>query len=114
MNPPNRNTTETVLGSMYVREDLLRQEAQNSRMGRVAHRVARWVRTIARIMFVLLVVGIPVAIAVGPGAAIGWVATYLIPALAILGVVAGTIFLVAREGGKVYEVEARHFGSERL
>ena len=108
MNPPNRNTTETFLGAMYVREDLLRQEAHNSRMGRVAHRVARWVRTIARIMFVLLVVGIPAAIAVGPGAAIGWVLTYLIPALVVLGVVVGTIFLVAREGGKVYDTRYPH------
>lgn len=108
MNPPNRNTTETVLRSMYVREDLLRQQAHNSRMGRVAHRLARWIRTIARIMFVLLVVGIPAAIAVGPGEAIGWLVTYLIPALVILGVVVGTIFLVAREGGKVYDTKYPH------
>ena len=108
MHPPNRNTSETILGSMYVREDLLRQEAHNSRVGRVAHRVARWVRTIARIMFVLLVVGIPIAISVGPGEAIGWVVTYLIPALVILGVVVGTIFLVAREGGKVYDTRYPH------
>ena len=108
MHPPNHNTTETVLGSMYVREDLLRQEAHNSRMGRVAHRLARWIRMIARIVFVLLVVGIPAAIAVGPGAAIGWFVTYLIPTLVILGVVVGTIFLVAREGGKVYDTRYPH------
>ena len=101
MHPPNRNTTETVLGSMYVREDLLRQEAHNSR-------VARWVRTIARIMFVLLVVGIPAAIVVGPGVAIGWVVTFLVPTLVILGVVVGTIFLVAWEGGKVYDTRYPH------
>ena len=71
MRPQTPNPTETFLGSMYEREDLLLQEAQNSRMGRAAHRLARWVRTIARIMFVLLVVGIPMAIAVGPGEAIG-------------------------------------------
>ncbi len=29
MHPPNRNTTETILGTTYVREDLLRQEAHN-------------------------------------------------------------------------------------
>jgi hypothetical protein len=108
MNPPNRNTTEMVVGSMYVREDLLRQEAQNSRMGGVTHRVARWVRTITRIMFVLLVAGIPAAIALGPGVAIGWFVTYLIPTLVILGVVVGTIFLVAREGGKVYDTRYPH------
>jgi hypothetical protein len=49
---------------MYEREDLLRQEAQNSRMGRVAYGMARWVRMIARVAFVLLVVGILVAITV--------------------------------------------------
>jgi hypothetical protein len=65
MKPPNRNTTETFLGAMYEREDLLRQEAQNSRMGRVAYRMARWVRMIARVAFVLLVVGILAAITVG-------------------------------------------------
>ena len=108
MHPPNRNTTETILGTTYVREDLLRQEAHNSRMGRVAHRVARWVRTIARIMFVLLVVGIPAAIVVGPGVAIGWVVTFLVPTLVILGVVVGTILLVAREGGKVYDTSYPH------
>ena len=108
MHPPNHRPTETFLGAMYEREDLLLQEAQNSRMGRAAHRMARWIRTIARIMFVLLVVGIPIAIAVGPGEAIGWVVTYLIPALVILGVVVGTIFLVAREGGKVYDTRYPH------
>jgi hypothetical protein len=64
MKPPTRNTTETFLGTMYEREDLLRQEAQNSRMGRVAYGMARWVRMIARVAFVLLVVGILVAITV--------------------------------------------------
>ena len=108
MHPPNHRPTETFLGSMYVREDLLRQEAYNSRVGRVAHRVARWVQAIARIMFVLLVVGIPVAIAVGPGEAIGWVVAYLIPTLVILGVVVGTIFLVAWEGGKAYDTRYPH------
>ena len=67
MRPQTHNPTETYLGSMYVREDLLRQEAHKSRVGRVAHRLARWVRTMARIVFVLLVVGIPAAIAFGLG-----------------------------------------------
>lgn len=104
MHPPNHNTTETYLRTTYVREDLLRQEAHNSRAGRVAHRVARWVRTIARVAFVLLVVGILAATVVGPGAAIGWVVTYLIPTLVILGVVG----LLVREGGKVYDTRYPH------
>ena len=108
MHPPNRNTTETFLGSMYEREDLLRQEAHNSRMGRVAPRVVRWVRVIARVAFVLLVVGIPAAIVVGPGVAIGWVLTFLVPTLVIFGVVVGTLLLVAREGGKVYDTRYPH------
>ena len=74
MHPPNHRPTETFLGSMYVREDLLRQEAHNSR-------VVRWVRTIARVALVLFAVGIVAAILVGPGVAIGWVGTHLIPRL---------------------------------
>ena len=108
MSPHNPNTTETFLGSMYEREDLLRQQALGGRAGRVALRVGWWVRTIARIMFVLLVVGIPAAIVVGPGVAIGWVVTFLVPTLVILGVVVGTILLVAREGGKVYDTRYPH------
>ena len=77
-----------------MREDLLRQQAHNSRMGRLAHRVARWVRTIARIVFVLLVVDIPWAIAVGPGAAIGWVVTYLIPVAVITGTIIASLALL--------------------
>ncbi len=94
MRPQTHNPTETYLGSMYVREDLLRQQAHNSRMGRVAHRLARWLRTTARIVFVLLVVGIPAAIAFGPGAAIGWVVTYLIPVAVITGVVIASLALL--------------------
>jgi hypothetical protein len=94
MRPQTHNPTETYLGSMYVREDLLRQEAHNSRVGRVAHRLARWVRTMARIVFVLLVVGIPAAIAFGPGAAIGWVGTYLMPVAVITGAIIATLALL--------------------
>ncbi len=87
MRPQTHNPTETYLGSMYVREDLLRQEAQNSRL-------ARWVRTMARIVFVLLVVGIPAAIAFGPGSAIGWVGTYLLPVAVITGAIIATLALL--------------------
>ncbi len=61
MSPHNPNLTETSLGTMYEREDILRQEAHNGRAGRVA----RWVRTIARVAVVLLVVGILAAMVVG-------------------------------------------------
>ena len=94
MRPQTPNPTETFLRAMYVREDLLRQEAHNSRLRRVAHRVARWIRTIARIMFVLLVVGIPAAIAFGPGAAIGWLVTYLIPVAVISGAIITSLALL--------------------
>ena len=94
MRPQTHNPTETFLGAMYEREDLLLQEAQNSRMGRAAHRVARWLRTIARIVFVLLVVGIPAAITFGPGAAIGWLVTYLIPVAVITGVIIASLALL--------------------
>ena len=94
MKPPTRNTTETFLGTMYEREDLLRQEAQNSRMGRVAYRMARWVRMIARVAFVLLVVGILAATTVGPDRAIDWLGAYLIPVGAITGVIIASLALL--------------------
>jgi hypothetical protein len=89
MHPPNHRPTETFLGSMDVREDLLRQEAHNSR-------VARWVRTIAKAAFVLMVVGVVAAILVGPGIAIGWVGAYLVPVVAVLGVMFGAFGLLVR------------------
>ncbi len=78
MRPQTHNPTDTYLGSMYVREDLLRQEARNSRF------LARRVRTIARVALVLFAVGIVAAILVGPGVAIGWIGTYLIPMVVLL------------------------------
>ena len=56
----------------------------------------------------MVVVGILAATVVGPGEAIDWVVTFLIPALVIFGVVVGTILLVAREGGKVYDTRYPH------
>jgi protein-S-isoprenylcysteine O-methyltransferase Ste14 len=94
MRPQTHNPTETFLGSIYVREDLLRQEAHNSRVGRVAHRLARWVRTFAKIVFILLVVGISAAVAFGPGAAIGWFVTYLIPMAVITGAIIASLALL--------------------
>ncbi len=89
MNPHNPNPTEMILGTTHVREDLLRQEAHNGRVGRVARRVAHWVRTIARVAFVLLVLGILAAIVVGPGKTIDWVGSYLVPVVMVLGVSVG-------------------------
>ena len=42
----------------------------------------------------MLIVGIVAAIVVGPGMAIGWVGTYLIPVVAILGVMFGAFGLL--------------------
>ncbi len=87
MHPPNHRPTETFLGAMYEREDLLRQEAQNSRM-------ARRVRTIAKVAFVLMVVGIVAAIAVGPGRAIDWLVNDLMPVAVITGVIIAAFALL--------------------
>jgi hypothetical protein len=58
---------------------------------------------------VLLAVGIVAAILVGPGVAIGWVGTYLIPVVAVLGVIVGAYGLLMwgvlklyRWGYKIY------------
>jgi hypothetical protein len=103
MKPPNRNTTETFLGAMYEREDLLRQEAQNSRM-------ARWGRMIARVALVLLVVGILAAITVGPGRAIDWLGAYLIPVLVVLGGIVGVFGLAAWEITKLHDRHKQPWG----
>ncbi len=88
MSPHNPNpTTETSLGTTYVREDLLRQEAHNSRVG-------RWVRTIARVAFVLLVVAILAAIVVGIERLGYWVGAYLVPVVVIIGVIMAVLALL--------------------
>ena len=87
MRTSNPNPTETSLGVSRQRAGFLEQEARNSRL-------AGRVRTIARVLLVLLVVGIVAAIVVGPGMAIGWVGTYLIPVVAILGVMFGAFGLL--------------------
>jgi hypothetical protein len=56
--------------------------------------VARRVRTIAKVAFVLMVVGVVAAILVGPGIAIGWVGAYLFPVVAVLGVMFGAFGLL--------------------
>ncbi len=83
----NLNPTETSLGASHQRDDFLEQEARNSR-------VARRVRAIARVVFVLMVVGVVAAILVGPGIAIGWFGAYLFPVVAVLGVMFGAFGLL--------------------
>ena len=75
----NLNPTETSLGASHQRDDFLGQEARNSR-------VARRVRTIARVVFVLMVVGLVALLVVGPGKAIDWLGTYVFPVAVILAV----------------------------
>ncbi len=87
MHPPTPNPTETSLGMFNEREDLLEQVARKSR-------VARWGRAIARVAFILLVVGILAVITVGPGRAIDWVGSYLIPVAVITGVVIASLALL--------------------
>ncbi len=99
MHPPNHKPTETILGTSYVREELLRQEARNRRP----------MATLSALLAVVLaIVGLLAAVVVGPGEAIGWVVTYLMPTLVILGVVFGVVGLLVREGGKVYDTRYPH------
>jgi hypothetical protein len=93
MYPPTPNPTET----SHEREALLWQEARNSR-------VTRWGRASARVVAAILVV----MFVLGPSRALEWVVVYLIPTAVVLGVVAGTVVLVAREGGKAYEGWEKH------
>ena len=114
MDPQNPNPTETILGTMRERDELLRQEALNGRTGRVALRIARWARTIARVAFVLSAVGILAAIVVGPEEAIGWLVTDLVPVVVLLGVMVGVFGLLVRQGGQVYdEHDKRHSTNPR-
>ena len=87
MHPLNLNSTETSLGASHQRDDFLEQEASKSR-------VARWGRTIARVVLVFLVAGILAAIAVGPSAAIDWLVNYLIPVGVITGVIIASLALL--------------------
>ena len=117
MYPPTYKPTETT----YERQDLLRQERHNRRLTRQREarseefsssepRMAELGQGTLSTMLagVLVIAGVLAAVVVGPGEAISWVVTYLIPTLVILGVVIGTIFLVAWEGGKVYDTRYPH------
>ena len=97
MHPPTPNPTHTTLGMSNEREALLRQEARNGR-------VTRWGRASARLVAAILVV----MLVLGPSRVLEWVVIYLIPTAVVLGVVAGTVVLVAREGGKAYDGWEKH------
>ena len=97
MHPPTPNPTHTTLGMSNEREALLGQEARNGR-------VTRWGRASARLVAAILVV----MLVLGPSRVLEWVVIYLIPTAVVLGVVAGTVVLVAREGGKAYEGWEKH------
>jgi hypothetical protein len=99
MHPSNHKPTETILGTSYAREDLLRQEARSRRPLAALS---------ALLAVVLVIVGLLAAVFVGPGEAIGWVVTYLIPTLVILGVMFGVVGLLVREGRKVYDTRYPH------
>ena len=115
--PPTHKPTETT----YERQELLRQERRNRRSTR--RREARseelssgeprmaglgQAALSTMLALALMIAGLIAAVVVGPGEAISWVVTYLMPTLVILGVVVGTIFLVAWEGGKVYDTRYPH------
>jgi hypothetical protein len=87
MHPPNLNSTETSLGASHQRDDFLGQEASKSR-------VARWVRTIAGVVFVFLVVSILAAIVVGIERLGYWGGAYLVPVAVILGVITAVLALL--------------------
>jgi hypothetical protein len=122
MYPPTHKPTETT----YERQELLRQERRNRRLSRRREARSEELRSeefpsseprmaglgqaalSTMLALALMIVGLIAAVVVGPGETISWVVTYLIPTLVILGVVVGTIFLVAWEGGKAYDMRYPH------
>jgi Flp pilus assembly protein TadB len=127
MYPPTHKPTETT----YERQELLRQERRNRRLTRRREARSEEFRSeefrseefspseprmaglgqaalSTMLALALMIAGLIAAVVVGPGEAISWVVTYLMPTLVILGVVVGTIFLVAWEGGKAYDTRYPH------
>ena len=88
MHPPNHRPTETSFGESHQRDDFLGQEARNSR-------VVQRIRTIAKVAFVLMIVGLVALLVVGPGKAIDWLVNYLVPVGAITGVIIAALALLA-------------------
>ena len=89
MLPPNHNLTDTILGTSSQRADLLQQEASNSRG-------ARWVRKLASIALVLVIVGLLAAVVMGPSVAVNWIVTYLVPVGVLLTPLLGASWLLTR------------------
>ena len=58
-------------------------------------RPARWVRTIARVTFVLLLLALVPFLLAGPYGAIGWVGAYLVPVVVGFDVLVGSLALLA-------------------
>jgi hypothetical protein len=117
MHPPTPKPTETT----YERQELLRQETRSRRLTRrwetrsedfpsSEPRMAVLSQTALSTMLalVLMIVGLFAAVVVGPGGLIDLVVSYVISTFVILGVVVGTIFIVAWEGGKVYDTRYPH------
>jgi uncharacterized membrane protein len=82
---PNRNPTELY----YKRDALLRQEACNKRLGRPLATLS------TMLVVIVLFVGLA-SIVVGPGRAIDWAGTYLIPVGVITGVVIAALALLVQ------------------
>ncbi len=91
MYSPTRNPTELY----YERYVLLRQEARNKRL------VRRRLATLSTMLVVIVVLVGLAAIVVGPGRAIDYIGTYLVPVVWILGVLVVVVGLLMLEGGQV-------------
>jgi hypothetical protein len=90
MYSPNRNPTELY----YERDALLRQEVRNKRLGRP-------LATLSTMLVVIVAFVGLAAIVVGPGRAIDWVGTHLLPVTGTLGVLVVVVGLSMLEGGRV-------------
>jgi hypothetical protein len=69
----------------------------------MAHSRPRWLIAALAATIVVVSLFLGLAAVVGPGRAVHWSGTYLIPVVVILVVVVGTVGLLAREGGKVLD-----------
>ena len=106
--PPTHKPTETT----YERQELLRQERRNRRLTRRREARSEEFRSeefspseprmaglgqaalSTMLALALMIAGLIATVVVGPGEAISWVVTYLIPTLVILGVVVGSFGLL--------------------
>jgi hypothetical protein len=76
---------------------------ERRRVRTMARSRPRWLIGPLSAMLVVVLSFVSLAAVVGPGRAIYWAGTYLIPTVVIVVVVVGTVVLVAREGGKVLD-----------